>query len=245
IKAVEAALHHPLIEPSNIRSATHGLICMMGGEDEENSMMIRFRVLDRLHRELDSYCDIKPGYVQIPGMEGIRILLILSGMELAPANGNEVGSSIRISPKEARDGFKLVETSYGQSAPTKVAADTSPTPVAESPAESAPQPGFRSLLDQTLATVTEPTYDPTMGEPVVPKRSEPQPNGTRIRGPMGVIGSIIMKTANSAQPVEFLTPPVPQDENEELTRLNLQDEKNIAEAMNIPSMPYFLNKNAS
>ena len=229
--ALERALYHPLVEPCNIRSATHGMVTIMGGSEEKNSLQIRTRVIERLNSELDSYCDFKGGYIEIPELTGIRVMVILSGMEPYSAENSSETRRNPMSHKLVRSDFKLVEGSHPE------AAKPAAKPAAEPPRS---KNAFSEQLDRVNSEARQATVS---AEPLPNHRREPAPSPSKFKGPMSVISNMAKNKSSSAVAVEPIPVSYPPDQEVEDERL--QEERLIVSDMEFPAIPIFLNKFSS
>lgn len=254
IVALEKALFHDIIEPSNIRSATHGMVNIIGSDQTLDSLMVTTRVKERLNRELDVNCDVKFGYTEIPNLIGTRILIILSGMD-GDSSGDAVVRMPRIAPDPARNNLTLVLSD--------------PLPPSEVEAIEAAearslQGQDRDAIDETMVTClypadrrteTEVPFSPAddsypaddQGAAAVASlevKSAAVETKTRIRG----FGALVQQMVNG-QPVVTSTEEdlesLRQKNEEELQRKKEEETMRRAKEMEIPPIPGFLNRFSS
>ena len=249
--AMENALYHPIIEPCNHRSATHGMVNIIGSDGEEDSLMISAMIKERLSHEFDGDCLYKVGYTIIPNLKGIRILIILSGME--PDHGDNVEKKPRLVTDAPRKNLTLVLNNPITPDEAK-SAQTGELETPDGDEKSAQTFDFSSHLDNAIDTGRTATMK--MGEePPVPTAEAssvqmPELNSaavetiSKIKG----VGALVSRYINGPSVVTTTDEDlelIRQREAEELQRKQEEETQRRERELEIPKIPGYLNKFSS
>ncbi|MDI9408153.1 MAG: cell division protein FtsZ [Candidatus Pacebacteria bacterium] len=258
IIALEKALYHPIIEPCNIRSATHAMVNIIIGEEQEDSLMLSTTVRERLNLELDVQCDVKSGLTQIAGMKGVRILVIMSGMD-GSDGGEAVVRMPRIAPNNPRDNLTLVLSDrLPPTEPEALMAEETLLDQGldfEGVEEVRTANSISSKFDDVLREELHPSHDQMATSAAASAASAPAvapavarhsavETKTRVIG----IGGLIQKFVNGQTMVTTTEEELEAHRREaeaELERKQLEETLRRAKEMEIPPIPRFLNRFSS